>query len=114
MRRKTTRPTSATAAFERALANPDHPKYVLRLYVTGMTTNSSRAVANAKAICEQHLKGRYDLQVIDIYQQPVSMSEKQIVAVPMLIKHLPLPLRRIVGDLADTDRTLRALDLKQT
>jgi circadian clock protein KaiB len=114
MRRKTKKPMSATAAFERAVGKPDPPHYVLRLYVTGMTPNSSRAVANAKAICEQHLKGRYDLQVIDIYQQPVSTSEEQIVAVPVLVKHRPLPLRRIVGDLADIDRTLRALDLKPT
>jgi circadian clock protein KaiB len=76
-----------------------------------MTPRSSRAIANAKAICQKHLEGRYELQVIDVYQQPVSIQSDQIVALPMLIKSLPLPLRRIVGDLADTDRALLALDL---
>jgi circadian clock protein KaiB len=87
------------------------PHYVLRLYVTGMTPRSSRAIANAKAICEKHLEGRYDLRIIDLYQQPVRTRGDQIVVAPMLIKHLPLPARRIVGDLADTGRALLALDL---
>ncbi|MBD5656748.1 MAG: circadian clock protein KaiB [Candidatus Eremiobacteraeota bacterium] len=78
-----------------------------------MTTRSSRAVSNAKAICEQHLEGRYELAVIDVYQQPATITDDQIIAVPVLVKQLPLPLRRIVGDLADTDQTLIALDLKQ-
>jgi circadian clock protein KaiB len=88
------------------------PQYVLRLYVTGMTPRSSRAIANAKAICDEHLTGRYDLRIIDVYQQPVQIQGDQIVAVPTLVKQLPLPMRRIVGDLADTDRALVALDLK--
>jgi len=88
------------------------PHYVLRLYVTGMTPRSSRAIANAKAICEQHLEGRYDLRIIDLYQQPARTRADQIVVAPMLIKQLPLPARRIVGDLADTGRALLALDLK--
>jgi circadian clock protein KaiB len=104
--------TSPTAAFDEAPARPDLPRYVLRLYVTGMTPRSSRAIANAKAICEEYLEGRYDLRIIDVYQQPVPARGDHIVAVPTLIKQLPLPARRIVGDLGDTGRALAALDLK--
>ena len=106
------KPTSASAVFAATSATPDMPQYVLRLYVTGMTPRSSRAIANAKAICDEHLTGRYDLRIIDVYQQPVQTRGDQIVAVPTLIKQLPLPMRRIVGDLEDTDRALLALDLK--
>ncbi len=112
MKRKTSKSTSATAVFE-AFATRVQPRYILRLYVTGMTPRSSRAISNAKAICEKHLEGRYDLRVIDVYQEPAQVANEQIVALPLLIKELPRPVRRIVGDLADTDRTLRALDLKR-
>jgi circadian clock protein KaiB len=88
------------------------PHYVLRLYVAGMTPRSARAIANIKAICGEHLAGRYDLQVIDIYQQPTLAVGDQIIAVPTLIKKLPPPLRRIIGDLSDLERTLVGLDLK--
>ena len=86
-------------------------KYVLRLYVSGSTMKSAVAVENIKRICEQHLKNRYDLEVIDIYQQPNLAREEQIVAVPTLIKRLPLPLRRMVGDLSNLDKVLSGLDL---
>src|ERR1017187_5240338 len=76
-------------------------KYVLRLYVSGSTLKSSLAVENIKRICEQHLKNRYDLKVIDIYQQPNLARDEQIVAVPTLIKRLPSPLRRLVGDMSN-------------
>jgi len=109
---KTTKAKNATAAFARSLAKPGRPRYVLRLYVTGMTPRSARSIANIKAICEEHLTGRYDLQVIDIYQQPVLTEGEQIIAVPTLIKKLPLPLRRIIGDLSDRERVLIGLDLK--
>jgi circadian clock protein KaiB len=109
---KTTKAMSDTAAFEQSLANPGRPQYVLRLYVTGMTPRSALAIANIKEICEEHLKGRYDLQVIDIYQQPVLAEGDQIIGVPTLIKKLPLPLRRIIGDLSDRERVLIGLDLK--
>ena len=104
--------TSATAAFEQSLAKPGRPRYVLRLYVTGMTPRSARAIANIKQICEEHLKGRYHLQVIDIYQQTPLTKGEQIVAVPTLIKKLPVPLRRIIGDLSDRERVLVGLDLR--
>jgi len=109
---KTTKATSATAAFEQSLARQTRAKYVLILYVAGMTPRSMRAIANIKEICEEHLKGHYDLQVIDIYQRPVLSSGEQIIAVPTLIKKLPAPLRRIIGDLSDRERVLVGLDLK--
>ncbi len=88
------------------------PRYELRLYVAGMTPRSARAIANIKEICEEHLKGLYALQVIDLYQQPVLAEGEQIIAVPTLIKKLPPPLRRIIGDLSDRERVLIGLDLK--
>ena len=111
MKRKLSKSANTTIAFEQALTTVDAPRYVLRLYVTGMTPRSSRAITNAKAICETHLEGRYDLRVIDVYQEPVHAAEEQIVALPVLVKELPKPVRRIVGDLADTKRALLALDL---
>ena len=109
---KTTKAKTATAAFEKSLAKPGRPRLELRLYVAGMTPRSARAIANAKEICEEHLKGRYDLQVIDIYQQPALAEGEQIIAVPTLLKKLPPPLRRIIGDLSDRERVLIGLDLK--
>ena len=87
-------------------------KYVLCLYVTGLTPNSQRAIANAKALCETHLEGRYDLQIIDIYQQPTLAKGEQIIAAPTLIKKLPQPLRRFIGNLTDKERILVGLDLR--
>jgi len=86
-------------------------QYVLRLYVTGMTARSSRAVNNLRAICEEYLEGHYDLEVIDIYQQPILTKGEQIVAAPTLLKKLPLPARRIIGDMSNRDRVLSGLDL---
>jgi len=85
--------------------------YILRLYVTGMTPRSARAVKNLQTICDEYLKGRYDLEVIDIYQQPALTKGEQIIAAPTLIKKLPLPMRRIIGDMSDRDRVLLGLDL---
>ncbi len=85
--------------------------YVLRLYVTGMTPRSTRAVANLKAICEAYLAGRYDLEVIDLYQRPALARGEQILAAPTLVKKLPSPPRRLVGDLSRTDRVLAGLGL---
>jgi circadian clock protein KaiB len=85
--------------------------YVLRLYVTGLTPRSSRAISNLKAICDEYLKGRYDLEVIDIYQEPALTKGDQIIAAPTLIKKRPLPIRRIIGDMSRRDRVLSGLDL---
>ena len=87
-------------------------EYVLRLYVAGTTSRSIRAVANIKEICESSLKNRYDLEVIDIYQQPVLVKGEQIIAAPTLVKQLPLPLRKFIGDMSDTERILVGLDLR--
>jgi len=99
------------AAFERAAhaAHEDH--YVLRLYVTGMTPRSARAVKNLQEICDEYLDGRYDLEVVDIYQQPVLTKGEQIIAAPTLIKKLPLPMRRIIGDMSNRERVLLGLDI---
>jgi circadian clock protein KaiB len=86
-------------------------RYVLTLYVTGATARSLRAIANLKAICEQYLKGRYELEVVDIYRRPALLRREQIVAVPALVKRLPVPLRLLVGDLSRTDQVLQGLGL---
>ena len=90
---------------------PDRPRYVLRLYVTGSTPRSTRAIENMRRICEDHLEGRYDLEVIDIYQNPTASIEQQIIAAPTLVKLLPSPLRRIIGDLSNQERVLAGLDI---
>ena len=87
--------------------------YLLRLYVTGVTPNSVRAIANLKRICEEHLQGRYQLEVIDIYQQPELAAHEQVIAAPTLIKELPLPLRRIIGDMSNSERVLVGLNLRR-
>ncbi len=110
---KNPKPKTATEAFEEALARPGSERYVLRLYVTGMTPRSTRAIANIKRICEEHLQDRYELEVIDIYQQPVLAEGEQIIAAPTLIKKLPFPLRRIIGDLSNTERVLLGLDWRE-
>jgi circadian clock protein KaiB len=91
----------------------DHPAdhYKLRLFVTGSTPRSTRAIANMRKICEENLRGRYDLEVIDVYENPEATRELQIIATPTLIKILPEPLRRIIGDLSDKERVLAGLNL---
>ena len=86
-------------------------RYILKLYVTGLTSRSARTVENLQSFCQKHLAGRYELQVIDVYQQPELARTEQIVAVPTLIKKLPLPLRRLIGDMSDEERVLVGLDL---
>jgi circadian clock protein KaiB len=86
--------------------------YVLRLYVTGMTPRSLHAIENVKRIAEEHFPGRYELEIIDIYQHPEAAKEAQLLAAPTMIKLLPLPLRRFVGDMSDKDKILVGLDLQ--
>jgi circadian clock protein KaiB len=86
--------------------------YVLRLYVTGATSRSARAIANIRKICELHLEGRHDLEVVDIAEHPTLAEGEQIVAAPTLIKKLPLPLRRFIGDMSQTERILLGLNLR--
>lgn len=94
-----------------AEAARDDERYVLRLFVTGMSARSTRAITNLRAICDEYLAGRFDLEVVDIYQQPILASGEQIVAAPTLIKKLPLPMRRIIGDMSNRERVLLGLDL---
>jgi circadian clock protein KaiB len=97
---------------EDALKGRETGHYVLRLYVAGLNRLSLRAIENLRKICEENLEGRYELEVIDIYQQPVLARGEQIIAAPTLIKQLPLPLRRFIGDLSQTEKILVGLDLR--
>lgn len=90
----------------------DEDKYVLRLYVTGSTSRSALAITNLKTICENYLKGRYELEIIDLYLKPGLAKGDQIIAAPTLIKELPLPFRRIIGDMSNRDKVLFGLDLR--
>ncbi len=107
-----TKPKVSTRASERINKKPAGREYVLKLYVTGMTPRSVQAINNIKKICVDHLDDSYDLDVIDIYQQPVLARGEQIVAAPTLIKNLPPPLRRFIGDMSNTERILLGLDLR--
>ena len=104
---------TAMAPQEEAVTKRATQRYVLRLYITGLTPRSTEAVANIRRICEEHLRGRYDLEVIDIYRKPKLAEGEQIIATPTLIKRLPLPLRRFIGDMSRTDRILLGLDLRE-
>ena len=97
---------------EKALEDAQTTRYLLKLYVSGTTPRSSTAIANIKKICEDELQGRYDLEIIDVYQQPQLAGDEQIIAAPTLIKKLPLPLRRVIGDLSDKERVVFGLDLR--
>jgi circadian clock protein KaiB len=110
-----TRLRSATDVFEDALkaGSTRHTKYVLRLYVTGSSIRSLRAITNLRKLCEEHLPDDYELEVIDIYKNPQVARDEQIIAAPTLIKRLPPPLRRFVGDLSNTQKLLIGLDLYQ-
>lgn len=106
-----TKPKSATARYESYLDHLGERRYVLRLYVTGATPASTNAIANLKKLCEGHLKGRYQLEVIDIYQQPARARAGNVIVAPTLVKELPLPLRRLIGDLSNEEGLLAGLDL---
>lgn len=94
-------------------ATDREPNYVLRLYITGTTPRSAIAIANVRKICEEHLEGRYELEVVDITQRPELAEGEQIIAAPTLIKQLPLPLRRFFGDMSNTQSILIGLDLRE-
>lgn len=103
----------ATEVFEEALKDKTlkRAKYILRLYVTGSSHRSLRAVYNLKKLCEEYLPDDYDLEVIDIYKDPEAAREEQIIAAPTLVKKLPRPLRKFVGDMSNTQKILVGLDL---
>ena len=101
-----------TKEFERCAKESEKGRYLLRLYVTGLTPKSIDALKNIKRICEQNLKGEYVLEVIDIHQRPRLASDEQIIATPTLIKVLPVPIRRLIGDLSNDEKVLFGLDLR--
>src|ERR1700691_1979677 len=101
----------AAALTAAPVAKPDPAHYSLRLFVTGTTPRSARAIQNIRAICEENLQGRYDLEVIDIYQHPEQIKPEQIVVIPTLVKELPLPLRKMIGDLSNKEQVLIGLDI---
>lgn len=102
---------NAAAAFEKALQDAKTTHYVLRLYVAGNTPNSAQAIITLRKLCEEHLAGRYELEVIDINQQPELARSDQIIATPTLVKRLPEPIRKLIGDLSTTKRVMVGLDL---
>lgn len=100
-----------TEAIEQALAEMEEIHYCLRLYIAGTTVQSVRAVENIKKICEEYLENQYDLEVIDIYQQPELAEKANIIAVPTLVKLLPPPLQKLIGNMSNLEKTLRYLDI---
>ena len=97
-----------------ATSKGDRPaKYVLRLYVTGSSPRAQVAIANLRRICEQELSGQYELQIIDVLEQPQVAEDDRILATPTLIKQLPPPLRRVIGDLSDKEKVLLGLELRR-
>jgi circadian clock protein KaiB len=106
-------PVDSSAIFEKLLKQRDAAQhYQLRLYITGTTARSTQAIANIRALCEEFLAGHYDLEVVDIYQQPAEAAKKQIIAAPTLVKELPNPPRRLIGDLSDRGKVIIGLNLK--
>ena len=103
---------NSAAEFERKLRKTGEEKYLLRLYVAGMTTKSKQAIQSIKQICDEHLQDRCDLEVIDVFRKPVLAKGEQIIATPTLLRKLPLPLRRFIGDMSETERVLVGLDLR--
>ena len=102
----------STKAYENALKKSKNEIYVLKLYITGSTPQSVKAIDNIIKICEEHLSGRYKLEIIDLYRQPQLAKDEQIIASPTLIKKLPTPLRRIIGNLTNVEKLLIGLDLR--
>jgi len=111
MKEKTTK--VSTAEFDMSISESGKEKYILRLYITGTTSRSVLALTNLKRICEEYLEGRYELEVIDLYKLPRLAKDEQIIAAPTLIKKLPIPFRRIIGDMSNLEKVLLGLDLKK-
>lgn len=105
-------PVDSVEIFEQAIKGSSTKKYLLRLYVAGTSPRSTRAIENMRKICDEHLKGRCVLEVIDVYQQPTLARGEQIIAAPTLVRKLPPPLRKFIGDLADTEKILIGLDIR--
>ena len=108
---KTNKTNRATKAFEKALAVSRTGKYILRLYVAGATARSRQALLRVRKMCETELNGEYDLEVIDIYQQPILARDGHILATPTLVREFPQPVRRLIGNLSNTSGLFVGLDL---
>ena len=113
MKEKKTKAKSTLNDLDLTVSKQGKDKYILRLYITGSTVRSVLAITNLKKICDEYLEGRYELEVVDLYQHPGLAKGEQIIAAPTLIKKLPLPLRRIIGDMSNKDKVLLGLDLKE-
>ena len=113
MKEKKPKVKSPADDFDLTISERHKDKYILRLYITGSTSRSVLAITNLKKICEEYLEGRYELEVIDLYQKPGLAKGEQIIAIPTLIKKLPLPLRRIIGDMSNKEKVLLGLDLRK-
>ena len=111
MPKKDSRKTSAAESMEQVLVRQAKEKYVLKLYITGMTPRSQEALRNIKKIIKENPNYNFDLEVIDIYQQPTLAKGDQILAIPTLVRKLPEPIRKIIGDLSNTERVLVGLNL---
>jgi circadian clock protein KaiB len=104
--------TSAASSAQKRAAKRSAPRYALRLYITGQTPRPLQSVENLRALCDKYIPNQFDLEVVDIYQQPAMAAAGQIIAAPTLIKSMPLPLRRLVGDFSDQNRVILGLDIK--
>lgn len=113
MKEKKTKAKTSAEEFDLTVSELSKNKYILRLYITGTTSRSILAITNLKKICEEYLEGHYELEVIDLYQKPSLAKDEQIIAAPTLIKKLPLPFRRIIGDMTNKEKVLIGLDLKK-
>lgn len=113
MKKSTQSQESSTNEFEDSLSQSGTEPYLLRLFVTGSTPQSLRAIQNIRKICEEKLKGRYTLEVVNLYEHPELAKTEQIIAAPTLVKKLPLPLRKIIGDLSDSEKVLVSIGIRK-
>ncbi|HLO85202.1 MAG TPA: circadian clock KaiB family protein [Nostocaceae cyanobacterium] len=109
---KQDKPEDLSAEFQQLITEPENPLFCLRLYVAGANLHSLAALKNIKQICEQYLPGQYKLEVIDIYQQPGLVLVENLFAIPTLVKELPLPIKKIIGDLSNTTNVLVGLNIR--
>lgn len=102
----------AVPEFDAISDKTEKPVYVLRLFITGASPNSTRAISNLKSICEEYLQGRYELEIIDVYQQPLIAEREQLIALPLLIKKAPGIERRLIGDMSNKEKVLKGLGIE--
>ena len=104
-------PENSAQDFERRMAKHESPRFSFTLYVAGATSRSLRAIENARSICEEFLRGRYELDIVDVYKNPAAAKSQQVVAIPTLVRNLPAPLRQAIGDLSARERIVAGLGL---